>query len=133
MRWESTESPKRYLRTQVFDLTTGEHAGGLENFVELGKDLLDFITDGTFRQVYPGEITGADWQLSDEMARRDNDYSDPYFYLTETNLGLYMSVEGEEGYWAFEAPYEQIELILTEKLLVALGFEIPQNAVSSAG
>jgi hypothetical protein len=122
--WDGAEHPALYLRTQIYNLAAGEQAGSLSDFIDLGKDLLDLIEDGVFTQVYPGEIDGANERLIAEILNKHGQgaYFDTSFYLTQTSFGLYIDgdVEGEKGYWAFEAPYEDIRLILKENLLAVI-------------
>ena len=127
---EGSAYPTNFLQTQIFDLSTGKQAGSLADFVRLDKDILDNIEDGIFKLVYPEEIKSVipiddvNERLYEEIvnnhARRD-DYFDMNFYLTETSLGLFIETLHAEGdYWVFEATYEAIRPILSEKLLAAL-------------
>jgi hypothetical protein len=118
------EYPTAYLQTDIFDLATGEQAGSLEDFLYLGKETMDAIQAGLFKQVFPGEMTGALAMLEDRLSASDGEsYFENRFYLTDTAFGIYMDgrVENDDNcYWAFEAPYAQIASILSEKLLAAL-------------
>lgn len=120
--WQGAETPARYMRTQIFDLTTGAQAGSLSDYISVDEKLRELITSGAFEQVYPGEIAGAKEALAVEIVDKYNpDFFDLRFYLTETAFGLYIDgeVEGGKGYWAFEAPYEKVAPLMKAKLPMA--------------
>ena len=121
---EGAAYPINFLQTQIFDLTTGEQAGRLSDFVKIGPELREVITSGAFRQVYPEGLTmeGATERLAVEIVDNyDPEYFDLRFYLTETSFGLYIETLHVEGdYWAFEAPYADIRPSVQTKLALEL-------------
>ena len=61
--------PVNNIRSLVFDLETGEYAGGLYEFIDSGLDLIEAVKSGKFVQVYPETaIDGADDVLAAYIA-----------------------------------------------------------------
>jgi len=129
---EGDAYPVSFLETQIFDLETGnqaEKAGSIGDFLQIGQELRNFITSGTFKQIHPDgiEIEGAAERLAVEIV--DN-YDTTYetfemrFYLTETSIVLYIEVSHAEGdYWACEAAYSDIRPALQKRVKLALGWD----------
>jgi hypothetical protein len=115
---QGTAHPVSNLRAMVFDLETGESAGNIAEFIEVGNYLSEAILDGRFVQIYPDEpIDGADETLMNSISDISNN-----FYLTENGMVLFVTdmPQATGGYWVFEAPYESIQSLLNEKLLSAI-------------
>ena len=112
---EDSAYPTNFLRTQIFDLTTGKQAGSLSEFIKVGEELRNLIKSGAFTILYPPERDDGNERLAAEIA-------DTYaFYLTETSLGLFIDVLHAEGdYWVFEATYEAIRPVVQTKLALEL-------------
>ena len=121
---ENAAHPVSGLRSHTRDLETGEYAGWLLDFIDVDAGLAEAVTSGKFVQVYPETpIDGA----AEELAAQLNNSEEIYeiagnFYLTETGVGIYITgrTHAEGYYWAFEAPYDAIRPILSEKLLSAI-------------
>jgi len=120
------EKEETFFNTQILDLTTGEQAGGLTDFVTLGKDFRKLITNGTFVQMEPdpdGEvkIKDAAERLAVEIVDKNKagDF-DIRFYLTDDVFGLYTELADEGKILRFEAPYNAVRSVLSEKLLSAI-------------
>ena len=113
---EGAAYPVNYLRSNTYDLQTGEYAGPLSAFVQV-EGLMELIMAGKFANIEPGvELP----EMADKLYDNVNDSIN--FYLTETALGL--SIEGENhasgDYWSFEASYEDLQSVLEQKLIDAI-------------
>ncbi|GHV26550.1 hypothetical protein FACS18948_2450 [Clostridia bacterium] len=119
----------------VFDLDVGDPAGELSTFVKVGDGLKQAIIDGKFKLVSPvlEEVKETEDMLKTFAAGYfDQAASSAYnanFYLTETGIGLLLldRTHAEGDFWAIEAPYNEIEGLLSPKLLDALGIQINES------
>ena len=118
--------PINNAAAMVFSLDTGEFAGHLIDFINIDPDSRDItllreaFDAGIFELVYPEEeFDGAADIVLEHIA--DSPHS-AVFYLTETALGLGVTglPHAIGGYVLFEADYDDIEELLTERLLSAL-------------
>ncbi|MDR1150429.1 MAG: hypothetical protein LBJ93_02255 [Clostridiales bacterium] len=106
--------PYKLCKTRVYDLTTGEKAGKLSDFVNLSDEFKKTLATKTFKKVYPeGEIENQ----NDTLLENFKDDFDS-FYLTKDGLGLVIDgmIHALGDYWRFEAEYKDIKPFLKQNL-----------------
>ncbi|MCL2013503.1 MAG: hypothetical protein FWG69_00790 [Oscillospiraceae bacterium] len=111
----STGPAQRYKGAETFDLTTGERA---EKLVFGGAAYTMANAFDHFSQVYP-DAGDTEARAGFHNYVQSNDFIFNY-YLTETNLAIYLPNISGDDYFVYEAPYSMIGEMLSPELAEAV-------------